>query len=117
MYIYGFCKNHQCILYRINGMPDHIHMLVGIHPTISVATFVHDLKISTNNYMTEHREQFPMFKKWSEGYCALTYSAREKEQVMRYIINQKEHHHKLTAREELILILNEAGIEFDERFL
>ena len=46
-----------------------------------------------------------------------TLVAREKEQVMRYIINQKEHHHKLTAREELILILNEAGIEFDERFL
>ena len=46
-----------------------------------------------------------------------TLVAREKEQVMRYIINQKEHHHKLTTREELTLILNEAGIEFDERFL
>ena len=117
MYILGYCKNHQCTLYRINGMSDHIHLLVGIHPTISVATFVHDLKIATHNFMVKHREYFPKFTKWSEGYCALSYSESEKENVMRYIINQKEHHRKITAREEYMALLRDAGIAFDESFL
>ena len=88
MFIYGFCKNHQCVLYRINGMPDHIHMLVGLHPTIAVASFVHDLKIASNNFMSVNRDLFPNFIKWEQGYCALSYSEADKERVMQYIINQ-----------------------------
>ncbi len=117
MYIYGFCKNHQCVLYRINGMPDHIHLLVGLHPTIAVASFVHDLKLATNTYMTTNREKFPQFVKWSDGYCALTYSDKEKETVIQYIINQKEHHRKTSVREELLELLREAGVDFDERYI
>ena len=117
MYIYGFCKNHQCVLYRINGMPDHIHMLVGIHPNIAVAAFVHDIKIATNNYMNANRDLFPHFEKWEHGYCALTYSESEKEQVIQYIIHQKDHHRKISAREELIALLQECGVEYDERYI
>ena len=117
MYIYGFCKNHQSVLYRINGMPDHVHLLVGLHPTIAVASFVHDLKLATNTYMTTNREKFPQFVRWSDGYCALTYSEREKETVIQYIINQKEHHRKTSVREELLDLLREAGVDFDERYI
>ena len=117
MYIYGFCKKHQCVLYRINGMPDHVHLLVGLHPTIAVASFVHDLKLATNTYMTTNREKFPQFVRWSDGYCALTYSEREKETVIQYIINQKEHHRKTSVREELLELLREAGVDFDERYI
>lgn len=117
MYIYGFCKNHQCVLYRINGMPDRVHLLVGLHPTIAVASFVHDLKLATNTYMTTNREKFPQFVRWSDGYCALTYSEREKETVIQYIINQKEHHRKTSFREELLELLREAGVDFDERYI
>ena len=63
MFIYGFCKNHNCVLYRINGMPDHVHLLVGLHPSIAIATFVHDLKIATNNFLTANREKFPVVRK------------------------------------------------------
>jgi len=117
MYILGFCKNHQCKLYRINGMPDHIHMLVSLHPTIAVASFVHDLKIATNNFMTSNHDRFPCFEKWEQGYCALTYSEAEKERVINYIINQKEHHRKLSARDELIFLLQECGVDYDERYI
>lgn len=117
MYIFGFCKNRQCVLYRINGMSDHIHMLVGLHPTIAVASFVHDLKIATNNFMSANRDRFPEFVKWEQGYCALTYSEAEKERVIQYIINQKEHHRKLSARDELIALLRECGVEYDERYV
>lgn len=117
MFIYGFCKNHNCVLYRINGMPDHVHLLVGLHPSIAIATFVHDLKIATNNFLTANREKFPSFVKWAEGYCALTYSELDKPRVMQYIIDQKEHHRKISARDELIALLNEMGVEFDERYI
>ena len=117
MYIYGFCKKHQCVLYRINGMPDHVHLLVGLHPTIAVASFVHDLKLATNTHMTTNREKFPQFVRWSDGYCALTYSEREKETVIQYIIDQKEHHRKTSVREELLELLREAGVDFDERYI
>ena len=117
MFIYGFCKNHNCVLYRINGMPDHVHLLVGLHPSIAIATFVHDLKIATNNFLTANREKFPSFVKWAEGYCALTYSEHDKSRVMQYIINQKEHHRKISARDELIALLNEMEVEFDERYI
>ena len=117
MYIYGFCKNHSCVLYRINGMPDHLHLLVGLHPSIAVATFVHDLKIATNNFFTSNREKFPLFVKWAEGYCALSYSEHDKSRVMQYIIDQKVHHSKISARDELIALLKEMGVEFDERYI
>ena len=117
MYIYGFCKNHQCVLYRINGMPDHIHLLVGLHPTIAVASFVHDLKIATNNFMTLNRDRFPDFVKWEQGYCALTYSEADKPRIINYITNQKEHHRKITARDELVSLLRDSGVEFDDRYL
>ena len=117
MFIYGFCKNRNCVLYRINGIPDHVHLLVGLHPSIAIATFVHDLKIATNNFLTANREKFPSFVKWAEGYCALTYSEHDKSRVMQYIINQKEHHRKISARDELIALLNEMEVDFDERYI
>ena len=117
MYIFGFCKNHQCVLYRINGMPDHIHLLVGLHPTISVASFVHDLKIATNKFLSDNRDRFPKFVKWEQGYCALSYSDADKESVINYIINQKEHHRKVSVRDELMALLKEFGVEYDEKYV
>ena len=117
MYVFGFCKNHNCVVYRINGMPDHIHLLVGLHPTIAVATIVHDLKIATNNFMTSNRDRFPGFVSWEQGYCALTYSEAEKERVLQYIINQKEHHLQVSARDELHQLLDEFGVAYDERYI
>ena len=117
LYIYGFCQQHQSLLYRINGMPDHIHVLVSLHPTISVASFVHDLKIATNNYMKANKEHFPKFVGWERGYCALTYSESDKKHIVRYIMNQKEHHRKRQVREELITILKENKVEYDERYI
>ena len=117
MYIFGFCKNHQCVLYRINGMPDHIHLFVGLHPTISVASFVHDLKNATNKFLSDNRDRFPKFVKWEQGYCALSYSDADKESVINYIINQKEHHRKVSVRDELMALLKEFGVEYDEKYV
>ena len=117
MYIFGFCKNHQCALYRIGGMPDHIHMCVGIHPTIAVASFVHDLKIAAGNFMRSRRDLFPMFDKWESSYGAFTLAEADKNSVVEYINNQKEHHKRISTREELEALLKAFSVEYDERYV
>ena len=117
MYILGFCRNRQCVLYRIGGLPDHVHLCVGLHPTIAVASFVHDLKIATGNFMRSRRDLFPMFDKWESSYGAFTYAEADKDRVVEYIKNQKEHHKHVNTHDEMVEILKEFGIEYDERYI
>ena len=66
-YIWGFVKSHHSILHRINGMPDHLHLFVELHQTISVAEFVRKLKKSTHRFLDENKSLFPEFTAWSVG--------------------------------------------------
>ena len=115
-YILGIVKNKKSVLYRINGMEDHLHLLVGIHPSISVADFVRDVKSSTAKWLRGN-DFFPLFKSFSEGYAALTYSMSEKEKVINYIKNQRKHHVKKTFEEEYRYFLTEMGVSVDERYI
>ena len=116
-YIWGICKEKSCTLHRINGMPDHVHMLVEIHPTISVSDFVRDVKVSAHSWIQQHREKFPNFESWSKGYCALTCSEQDKEMVKKYIMGQKEHHKTICFCDEYKTLLREFGIEPDQWLL
>jgi len=117
-YIHGICKQRNCFLYRINSMPDHIHLCVSIHPTISVSNFVQIIKQSTSIWIKEHPEWFPMFDNWGNGYAAFTYSANERDIVVEYIRNQKEHHHKKSFKDEYFELLSEFGLDPEtDRFL
>lgn len=90
-YIWGYIKNKKSFLYRINGMPDHIHILVGIHATIALADFVKELKTSTNTWMKSNKDKFPDFISWGEKYAAFTIRYQEKDVVIEYIKNQQKH--------------------------
>ena len=72
-YIWGVIKNKKCILFRINGMEDHIHILSDLHPSIALADYIRDIKVSSSKWLKES-ELFPEFKGWGIKYCALTYS-------------------------------------------
>ncbi len=110
-YIYGICKRKKCVLYRINSMPDHIHMCVEIHPTISLSNFMKILKQETSIWLSEHRELFPLFEAWGNGYAAFTYSVKERKNVIRYIQRQKEHHKSTGFRGEYESLLKEFGVD------
>ena len=116
-YILSFSKNKNCHLYRIGGMPNHIHIFIGLPSTFAVADFVRMLKISTNNFMKEHLPDFPMFEGWRSEYFAATCSVRDKEAIIEYIKNQKQHHAKLSFKDELIIMLKHYGIEYNEAYL
>lgn len=115
-YIWGVVKNKNCKLYRINGMPDHIHLLIDLHPSVSLSSFVKDIKISSNIWIKQSG-LFPDFEEWQSGYGAFTYSVREKDMIVNYIKNQKEHHKQESFEDEYKNLLRSHGIDFDEKYL
>ncbi|KMQ64248.1 transposase [Chryseobacterium sp. FH2] len=115
-YIWGIVKNKNCKLYRINGMPDHIHLFTDLHPSVSLSSFVKDIKVSSNLWIKQNG-LFPDFEEWQNGYGAFTYSEREKDMIINYIKNQKEHHKNESFEVEYKNLLKSHGIEFDEKYL
>ena len=115
-YIWGIVKNKNCRLYRINGMPDHIHLFVDLHPSVSLSNFVKDIKIASNSWIKQSG-LFTDFEEWQSGYGAFTYSEKDKDAVINYIKNQKEHHKHESFEDEYKNLLRANGIEFDEKYL
>jgi len=115
-YIWGVLKNKNCHLYRIGGITDHIHILTHIHPAISLASLVKDIKLSSSEYI-KSLKLFPDFEGWQNGYGGFTYSIKDKDNLIEYIKNQEYHHNEITYIEELIDLLKEHEIEFDEKYL
>ncbi len=115
-YIWGIVKNKKCKLYRINGMEDHIHIFSDLHPSISLSDYVKDIKVASGLWMKESGK-FTAFAGWQDGYGAFTYSIREKDVIIDYIKNQKEHHKTESFFDEFKRLLIENGITFDEKYL
>ena len=115
-YIGGIIKNKKCKLYRINGIEDHIHIMSDLHPTVCLSDYVKDIKVASSLWMKESG-MFPAFESWQDGYGAFTYSAKEKDMIINYIKNQKEHHKTESFFDEFKRLLIENEIEFDEKYL
>ena len=115
-YIWGVLNNKKCHLYRIGGVADHIHIVTHIHPTIALASLIKDIKLGSSDFIKTN-SVFPNFTGWQNGYAAFTYTIKEKDRLIEYVKNQDEHHHSKTYKEELMELLIEHGIEFDEKFL
>lgn len=115
-YIGGILKNQKCHLYRIGGIEDHIHIITHIHPTIAPAHLIKDIKISATQFIKKEK-LFSHFTGWQDGYGAFRYHIEAKNDLIKYVKNQEEHHKKETFKEEYIRLLNENGIEFDEKYL
>ena len=103
-------------MYRINGMEDHIHIMSDLHPSLCLADFIKDIKVSSNLHM-KHSGNFPAFEGWQDGYGAFTCSIREKDTIINYIKGQKEHHKKENFYDEFKRLPGENEIVFDEKFL
>ena len=115
-YIWGVVKRNNSVLHQLNGMPDHIHILSDLHPTISLSNYIKDIKVSSSIWMKESGK-FPLFRGWAEGYGVFSCAERDKENVVRYIKNQKEHHRKIDYREEYIRLLEDHKIKYDDKYL
>lgn len=99
----------------INGMPDHIHLLIGMKPSSCLSDLVREIKKSSNEFIKEKNFCKNKFQ-WQEGFGAFSYSQSDLGNVIRYIQNQKEHHKK-TFKEEYIEFLTKFEIEFKNEYL
>jgi putative transposase len=115
-YMWGIIKNRHGHLYRINGAEDHVHILSSLHPTVSLADFVKEVKTGSALWIKENTV-FKSFSHWQEGYAAFTCSRRDIDDLIEYIKRQEEHHRTTTFEEEYRRLLLEAGVEFDARYL
>jgi REP element-mobilizing transposase RayT len=115
-YIWGVLKNNKCILYKINGVENHIHILTHLHPTTSLSALVKDIKVSTSIWIKK-QGIFPGFKGWAVGYGAFTYTIKERPIVERYIENQVEHHSQKSYQKEYKRLLDEHKIRYDSKYL
>jgi len=115
-YIAGVIKNKNCHLFQINGVEDHLHILTHLHPSISLASLIKDIKISSNGFIKEHR-LFHEFVGWQDGYNAFTYSYSAVPNLISYVRNQEEHHKKMTYLDEMKVLFKEHNIEFDEKYI
>lgn len=115
-YITGILQTHNHKLLIINGMPDHIHILIGMRPTQSLADLMQDIKGSSSKWINENRFTKSRFE-WQQGYGAFSYSKSDLKKVILYIQNQKAHHTKKTFLEEYTGLLKEFSITYDDRFL
>ncbi|MBC7864056.1 MAG: IS200/IS605 family transposase [Bacteroidia bacterium] len=115
-YITGIVQKKGQILMAVNGMPDHIHILISMKPTYCLSDLVREVKKSSATYINAN--DFSKFAfSWQEGYGAFSYAKWDVEKIVAYIRNQKEHHKKKSFREEYLGFLKDFQIEHNEKYL
>lgn len=115
-YITGIVQNNDHKLLIINGMPDHIHLLVGLRPSQSLADLMKQVKEDSSKWINQKKLSRGRFS-WQSGYGAFSYSKSEIPTIIRYIENQQTHHQSKSFLEEYQEMLEEFGIDYDRRFL
>lgn len=108
-YTAGICRNHKMTPLEIGGADDHIHLLIQIPPTLTIANAVAAIKSNSSLWAHKQRNKFD----WQQGYAAFSVSASSIPSVARYIQNQATHHKKMNFQEEWFALLKKHGLEFD----
>lgn len=115
-YIAGIVSNRGQKLIAINCEPDHMHVFVGMKPTITISDLVRDIKAGSSGFINE-KQWIPVKFHWQEGFGAFSHSHSNIDRVVKYIQSQEEHHRKKTFREECLEMLKEFAVDYDEQYL
>jgi putative transposase len=115
-YISGIIKGKNQKAIIVNGVEDHVHVFVGLKPSMCILDLIRDIKNNSTNFINEQKFLNQPFS-WQEGYGAFSYSHSQIENVYQYILNQEEHHKKKTFKEEYIDFLEKFEIEYNEKYL
>ena len=115
-YIAGIVKNQGQKLISINGMPDHIHILIGLKPSMALADLVRDIKADSSTHVNKNRWVRGKFS-WQEGYGAFSYGHSQLDTIIRYIQNQEKHHRRRSFRNEYLTLLRKFDIAFEDKYV
>lgn len=114
-YVGGIVRELGGTLLTINGVADHIHLLVGLPPVLSISETLRVLKTNSSRWV--HEEMSQRAFGWQSGYGAFSVSQSNRTAVSQYIAQQDEHHRKISFQEEYVAFLQKHGIDYDERYL
>ena len=115
-YITGIITNKGQKLIAINGMPDHIHILIGLKPDKSISDLVRDIKSNSSKFINDKKWINGKFE-WQTGFGAFSYNHSQLTNVINYIQRQEEHHKIKTFKEEYIDFLKLFNVEFKDEYL
>ncbi|HEX2974350.1 MAG TPA: IS200/IS605 family transposase [Bacteroidales bacterium] len=115
-YATGIIQKRGHKLLAINSMKDHIHILIGYNPSQLLPDLIRDIKANTSKFINE-KNWIPGKFKWQEGYGCFSYSYRESDSMIKYVMNQELHHSKQSFREEYFTFLNEYNVEYNPEYL
>ena len=111
----GIVNNFKGKLYRVGGMPDHVHLFVSLPATLALASFVKELKVSSSKWMKAN-PNFPRFTGWSQEYAGFSYGLRDKDMIVNYIKRQKEHHKQESFADEYRRFIEAGGERINEEY-
>ena len=115
-FITGIVRNRDQKLLAIFVMPDHTHLLVGIKPILAISDLVRDVKAGSSKFINDNHLVNGKFN-WQDGFGAFSYSKSQIDHVIKYILNQKEHHKRQTFKAEYLEFLRKFEVEFNEKYL
>ena len=107
-------KNQKSII--VNGVSDHVHVLVGLRPSVRICDLVRDIKNNSSRFINE-KKFLPGKFEWQDGYGAFSYSRSQIDNVYKYIETQEAHHRKRTFKEEYLDLLKKFEVEYNEKYL
>jgi putative transposase len=115
-YIGGICKSLECCPIKVGGYFDHIHILCLLSQKIALMKLIEEVKSHSSKWIKTKGDDFKSFY-WQNGYGAFSVNPTEIELVKKYIINQHEHHRKMTFKEEYLKFLKKYNVEYDEKYV
>ena len=115
-YISGIIRNKKQKLIAINSMPNHVHIFVGMKPSIALSDLVRDIKNNSSAFINGKKWVRGKFN-WQEGFGAFSYGHSQIDRVVKYIQNQEKHHAKKTFKEEYLEMLKKFHVEYDPKYL
>jgi REP-associated tyrosine transposase len=115
-YITGIVTGQKQKLIAINNMPDHLHLLVGLKPDISLSELVRDVKANSSRLINDKKWVVGRFS-WQDGFGAFSHSRSQLDAVVRYIEKQQKHHAKKPFCDEYIELLEKFGVSYDQRYI
>lgn len=115
-YISGILTNSDQFSLAVNGYKDHVHMFFELSPNRSLSEIVRIVKANSSKWINDDKFIAGKFS-WQEGYGGFTYARSQRDNVIKYIMKQEEHHHQKTFREEYLSMLKSFEISFNDRYI
>lgn len=114
-YITALVQNRKSKMLAVHCMPDHAHIFVGFKPSVLISDFIKEIKVESNEFMNDKKWNAGNFA-WQEGYGVFSYSHSHIDRVVKYIMNQEQHHRKQNFKTEYHGLLKKFDIDYKDEY-